>query len=154
MQKRAFNLMAAVALIARPAACALAIAPALFGCAATPAREVQSPRDAVTELRAALAQMSDDELAPSARLELERARGWVTEADQAITRESDPQTITLLIELSRGQLMLIKSVMERKKAEAALAQKSEEYRRSREALDSVQKDTRAIDPTLEEEAAP
>jgi hypothetical protein len=129
----------------------LATSTACQACAAPPAREVQSPRDAVTELRAALATMSDDELAPAARLELERARAWVTEADQALTKEAEPQTVALLIELSRGQLVLVKSVLERKKAEAALSRKSEEFRKAREALESVQGDSRAIAPSAGEE---
>ena len=121
----------------------LAFLVALAGCAAAPAREVQSPRDAVTELRAAFAMMSDDESAAAVRPELERARTWLAEADTAIGKDADPEKVALLVELSRGQLVLVKAILERKKAEAALAQKSEEYRKGREALRSIQERTKA-----------
>ena len=61
----------------------------------------------------------------------------------AIGKDADPEKVALLVELSRGQLVLVKAILERKKAEAALAQKSEEYRKGREALRSIQESTKA-----------
>jgi predicted negative regulator of RcsB-dependent stress response len=123
----------------------------LAGCAAAPVREAEAPRDAVTSLRATLATMSDDELAPGVRLELERARAWLSEADAAIAKDDEREKVALLVELSRGELVLVKSILERKKAEAALAQKSDDYRRRREALEAVQHDAEVLDPTAGEE---
>lgn len=131
--------------------CLLAILLPLLGCAATPAREAQSPRDAVTSLRASLATMSDDESAPAARMELERARSWLAETDAAIAKEEEPEKVSLLIELSRGQLLLVKSILERRKAELALAQKSAEYKRERESLETIERNTKALAPTPEVE---
>lgn len=123
----------------------------LAGCAAAPLREAEAPRDAVTNLRAALATMSDDELSRVVRLELTRAGAWLSEADAAIAKDAEPEKVALLIELSRGQLVLVKSIVERKKAEAALVQKSDEYRRRREALEAVEHDTVVLDPGPGEE---
>lgn len=130
---------------------ALATLLLFVGCAAPPAREVQSPRDALTSLRASLASMSDDESAPAARIELERARTCLAEAEAAITKEDEPDKIGILVELSRGQLVLVKSILERRKAEQALAQKSAEYKRERGALDTIERTTKALAPTPEEE---
>lgn len=117
----------------------------LVGCGSPPAREVQSPRDALTELRTALAMMSQDDSSRSVYLELERARSWMSETSAAIDKDDSPQSITLLLELSRGQLVLVKSIVERKKAEATLANTSKEYRKNLDALESIRKDKQAFD---------
>jgi hypothetical protein len=123
----------------------------LAGCGAQPAREVQSPRDALTELRTALAIMSDDESARSVRLELERARTWMGETATAIDKEESTQSVAILLELSRGQLVLVKSILERKKAEAALARTSNEYRKNLDALRSIRDDKETFDGASREQ---
>jgi PBP1b-binding outer membrane lipoprotein LpoB len=115
------------------------------GCGAAPVREVQSPRDALTELRTALAMMSEDDSSLPARLELERARSWMNETSAAIDKDDSPQSITLLLELSRGQLVLVKSIIERKKAEAALTNASKDYRENLDALKSIRENKETLD---------
>jgi hypothetical protein len=131
--------------------CALALLLALAGCAAVPGREVQTPRDQVIGLKAALAAMSDDDAAAAARVEIERARTCLAEADSAVAKDEEADKIALLIDLSRGQLLLVKSILERRKAEVALAQKSEEYKKQSEAIETIERKQKAIGPTPEEE---
>jgi hypothetical protein len=127
--------------------CALATLLSLAGCASPPTREALSARDMVTSLRASLATMSDDESAPAARVELERARAWLSEAEATIGKEGEaPEKVDILVELSRGQLLLVKSILERRKAEQALAQKSAEYKKERDSLETIQRNTRAMAP--------
>ena len=122
---------------------------ALTGCAATTADVVKTQGEELAELRVALAGLREQDSAKPFRPDLERAATLLGQAEAQLgSGDPDEDAVAMLIALSRGQMVLVKSMVARALAEAALKQVSADYEATQASLKELEAKQEQLDPDL------
>jgi hypothetical protein len=102
-----------------------------LGCAGgqNPDDEVvqQSVDDKIYDYRTVLRQLRNDPLAPEAGRELDLVAIWLGRAEQMRAAEEDEQMLELQLKAIEGQLVQVKSLYARRRAEKRLEQERASY---------------------------
>jgi len=119
------------------------------GCASKLGDLGRTQHDELADIRVSLAALRSQDAAKPFAGDVERAATYAGQAEAKLaTGDAGAADIGLLIDLARGQLLLVKSMMSRATAERALGELSAEYAGIRESLEGLDARQRAADEEL------